>query len=348
MRKVHTALDKLRMSKQVNRELIEKFLRGKCSFEEQELVQLFLKKPESEELLNEILTANAPKDWLIFENDQSVHPKQEEWRNSIQERIGYKRIKTRKNPGYILTARNAAIWIVTVLTALGIYAINSFNPKNDQLVFAETINPNGQRSKIILSDSSIVYLGADSRLKYPEKFSSHTREIYLEGEAFFEVTKNPGKPFIIHTGTVQTQVLGTSFKIEAFKEHPLVVMVEVATGKVKVDQVTEALTKSLAILIPGQKVVFDHGKVRLGEVDPEEVRDLKKARLTFNDVSLYDISTVLQRWYNVKIIFKRAAKSKERMTLTLDASVSLNKILNVLATAGHFNYKIENREIIIR
>ncbi|SKD07660.1 FecR family protein [Chitinophaga ginsengisegetis] len=332
------------MSRQINRELIEKFLAGKCSAEEERLVNLFLKDPASEKLLEDILSANAGKDWIVFENDKSVHPRQQELKKSMQERIGHVNIARRRS---LLHLRHAAIWIGLILTAMGIYTISYLsNKRGTQVAFVESNNPNGQRSKIILSDSSVVYLGAGSRLKYPENFSGDTRDIYLYGEAFFEVTKEKHKPFTVHTGDVQTKVLGTSFKIEAFKNKPL--LVEVATGKVKVDQVGTDFSRSLAVLTPGQKVLFDHGEIKRETVDPEEVQDLKEARLTFNNASLNDIAEVLQRWYNVKITFKQHTKSAEKMTLTLDARVPIDKILNVLAAAGHFSYEMKNGEIVIR
>lgn len=336
------------MSKQVNQELLERFLMGKCSAKEQDLVNIFLKKPESEEMLNKILSENEAKDFATFSNDQTVHPKHADWKNIVHERMGYKSAPYKRKLTGLFQLRQAAIWIAMILTGIGIYAISYWNSssKKDKLVFVERNNPNGQRSKIILSDSSVVYLGAGSSLRFPETFATDTREIYLAGEAFFEVKKNPKRPFMIHTGSVQTKVLGTSFNIEAFKNQPL--MVEVATGKVRVDHINGEFSKSLAVLTPGQKMVLDHGKVTNLMVNLEEVRDLKEARLTFNDASLNEISKVLQRWYNVRVIFKKQAKSRERMTLTLDASVSVDKILNVLAAAGHFNYTIKNEEIVIR
>ncbi|MEZ2441146.1 FecR family protein [Chitinophaga sp. RCC_12] len=331
------------MSRQINRELIEKFLAGECSAEEERLVNLLLKDPASEKLLDEILSANAAKDWSAFENNKSVHPRQQDLKKSMQARIGY--VNTRRTS--LLSLRNAAIWIGLILACMGIYTISYLSNKEGRKVaFAESYNPNGQRSKIMLADSSVVYLGAGSRLKYPENFSGDTRDIYLYGEAFFEVTKEKHKPFTVHTGDVQTKVLGTSFKIEAFKNKPL--LVEVATGKVKVDQIHHDFSRSLAVLTPGQKVLFDHGEIKRETVDPEEVQDLKEARLTFNNTSLNDISEVLQRWYNVKITFKQHTKSAERMTLTLDARVPIDKILNVLAVAGHFSYEMKNGEVVIR
>lgn len=336
------------MSEQPDRELIEKFFTGRCSPEEEKLVRLFLKKPESEALLDEVLTERAIHDLEKFRQDGPMPPEHQDWKKTIQEKI------TNQSPvarGTIqkrfFTMRSAAIWTAVILAGLGAYTINHYRSNSEKpAVFVERINPRGQRSMILLPDSSMVYLGADSRLRYPERFSADSREIFLSGEAFFEVTKNPKRPFMVHTGNVQTKVLGTSFKIEAFRDRPL--MVQVATGKVRVDQIDGKQQKSLAILLPGETVLLDHGKIENGNMDPEEVRDLKASRLTFNDRSLQEIAEVLRRWYNVKIAFKRSSKARERMTLTLDASVSIDKILNVLASAGHFKYTMRNGEIMIR
>lgn len=335
------------MPEQPDRELIEKFFTGRCSPGEEELVRLFLRKPESEALLDEVLTKRASHDLELFRQDGPLLSRHQDWKKTIAEKMANKpsvaKVTIHKK---FFTLRSAAIWTAVVLAGLGVYTISHFRSTNaEPAAFVERVNPRGQRSMILLPDSSVVYLGADSRLRYPERFSSDSREIFLSGEAFFEVTKNPKRPFMVHTGHVQTKVLGTSFKIEAFNGRPL--MVQVATGKVRVDQIDRKHQKSLAVLMPGETVLLDHGRIENGNMDPEEVRDLKASRLTFNDKSLQEIAEVLRRWYNVRITFKRSSKAKERMTLTLDASVSIDKILNVLASAGHFKYVMKNGEIMI-
>lgn len=334
------------MPQQVDKTLIEKFLQGTCSKQEEERVRIFLKKPESEVLLNEILSANQTKDFASFEEENVPHLKQAQWRNAINLRIAAENekelpVKKRFNLKY------AAIWAALLIATLSVYLIMHFSKPTEQaLTFIEHSNPNGQRSKITLSDSSVVYLGAGSRLRYPERFSANKRELSLYGEAFFEVTKNPKKPFIIHTGAVRTQVLGTSFKIKAFKNKPL--SVEVATGKVRVDKVKGNNIESLAILIPGQKVVYFEGKAITQDIEISDVTGFKTSQLAFRNSSLSEICETLERWYNVKITFKNQRKSRDRMTLTIDATVPVNKLLKVLGAAGKFHYNIKNNEIIIR
>ena len=210
------------MPQQVDKILIKKFLQGSCSAQEEELVRLFLKKQESEAILNEILSENHAKDLAIFDGENVPHIKQAQWLRTINLRIAAeneKELPVTKR----FNLKYAAIWTALIITTLSVYLIMHFSkPQQQALVYIERNNPNSQRSKIILSDSSVVYLGAGSRLKYPERFSSNKREIILYGEAFFEVTKNPKKPFIIHTGTVRTQVLVLPSKLKLLKINRLV------------------------------------------------------------------------------------------------------------------------------
>lgn len=330
------------MTDEVNKELLEKYLRGECSAAEERKVRLFLRTPQSEKLLHEVLSANEELDRDTFDQVSSEHPKNRYWLETINQRISDTPAATRRFR-FSNLYRNAAIWTAVLLTSVG--ALSYFSiPKKETLVFVERYNPDGQRSVITLSDSSVVYLGAGSRLRYPEHFEAAKREITLSGEAFFEVKRNPHKPFTVITGKVRTTVLGTSFKIEAFQSKPL--SVQVATGKVKVEDSRAA--KALAILLPGQRVTYFHGEATKETVDIADVKGLKDSRIVFRDASLLEISQTLQRWYNVKISFKKAQKSAERMTLTVDANLSVDKVLNVLSSAGKFKYTIKHQEIVIR
>ncbi|MFC4209759.1 FecR family protein [Pedobacter lithocola] len=207
------------------------------------------------------------------------------------------------------------------------------------------VNPRGQRSKIMLPDSTIVYLGAGSRLRFPESFARELREISLSGEAFFEVKKNPNKPFIVHAGEIQTRVLGTSFKIEAFTGSPF--SVQVSTGKVRVSRKTPGRVKALAVLLPGDRLCVSDAEVTKSKISTEDVLGWKDAKLNFNNYSLEDITGILGRWYDLRVTFKHKAKSSQRLSLILDANRSADKVFDLLASAAHFRYSIKNKEIFI-
>jgi transmembrane sensor len=326
---------------QINRELIEKYLANQCSPQEQEAVRIFLQGQESEKILQEILEGNSVRDWSLFEKDTMLHPKNEEWKSSIHEKTGYSRPILRR----LFSLRNAAIWIGIVL-ATTFYFIQHFRINTvAQAELLKAENPYGKRSRILLSDSSIVYLGAGSKLLFPEAFIGKSRDIYLDGEAFFEISRNPQMPFIVHTGKVQTKVLGTSFKIEAFPGAPFAV--EVATGKIQIAEKSIAGLKSLAILTPGEQLSYYDGKISQRPVLPEDVMAWKNSLLTFNNKSLYEITRILERWYDVRISFKNKMKAEEKLTLSINANTSVDKICKVLASAAHFNYNIEKKEIVI-
>lgn len=189
-------------------------------------------------------------------------------------------------------------------------------------------NKAGQRKVIQLSDGSTIYLGAGSRLQYPEQLTGPTREISLAGEAFFDIVTDPAHPFIIHTGDIATTVLGTSFKIEAFEGQP--VTVAVATGKVKVAAQTNGQIKELAVLTSGKQVSWDHRQATLDNVNAGDVATWHKGRLVFNNQSLQEIAAALERWYDVQISFDRAQKAKEKVTVTLFAASNLNTTLGKL------------------
>ncbi|WP_114936616.1 FecR family protein [Mucilaginibacter endophyticus] len=330
--------------------LIRKYISGQYTPAELEEIREFIAKPGSQQLFDEVLEEQGTG--LIPEDDidqphledklkffyQKLHQQSQK---EIPEQAP--RVVSIFNKRYL---RHVAIWTVFILGA-AIYGITRFRkvPVKEQIAFHEQVNPLGQRSKIVLPDSSEVYLGAGSRLHYPDKFASNTREISLEGEAFFQVTKNPHKPFIIHTGTVQTRVLGTSFKIDAFKNQPL--SVSVATGKVRVDDVRGNKIKSLAVLIPGQMVTYHNSQAITSAVVITEVSDWKDALLSFHNRSLKDVTLILERWYNVKILYRKPAIANKKISVALQADMPLNKIMKVLAATAHFDFIISGQQVNI-
>ena len=217
-----------------------------------------------------------------------------------------------------------------------------------QIAMEEQYNPKGKRTKITLPDGSVVHLGADSRLRYPEQLNANSREVSLEGEAFFEVSHDENRPFIVHTGEVQTQVLGTSFKIEAFKNHQL--SVAVATGRVSVDyKEPNRPLKSLAVLTPGRKVSWnpiDHQSVTT-TLAIEDVSAWKDGTLAFTDVRLDDIAAELERWYNIKLIIKDAEVNAYSLSISVNGNAPINAALDAITGATGLTYKIAQNQITI-
>lgn len=220
------------------------------------------------------------------------------------------------------------------------------NKKNEQpaavtpaVRYTEHYNPKKRRMKVKLPDGSVVTLGGKSRVKYPVSFAGNTRDVVLDGEAFFEVTKNPKKPFIVYTGHVQTQVLGTSFKVSALPKAP--VEVAVVTGKVRVSYHNGNLANDLATMLPGDKISWENSRLTSAKFDLAEVLAWKNEQMAFKKQTLKYILDVFQKHYGVRITVINKGFLSVRITLSLDEKMPLEKAMNVLAVTAGFEHSID-------
>lgn len=331
------------MANIVNKALIEKFLDNRCTREEAALVEAFIQQPEGEAMLDELLTERLPADIQASTYLPEDEARKALWSARIRERLSGERKRIRR----IKILRYAAV-LAALLMGAGFFALYRYGGPSHNMtaqVFQERKNPMGERAIIRLSDGSVIHLGSDSKLEYPEVFKGASREIVLTGEAFFEIAEDPAHPFIVRTGNIQTTVLGTTFKIHAFSGYPL--SVAVATGKVRVDRKDGNELKQLAVLTPGNEIVWDRHEAKLNTVEIADVEGWQKGRLVFNNKTLGEIAMELERSYNVKISFKNQQKQAERLTVTLFVSSPLALTLETLAAGSNFRYSINNRNIII-
>lgn len=333
------------MEQETDKILIREFIAGNCTPQEQVHIKRLLLQPGGQELFERVMD----EDWQTFKNET---PATDQYIQNFQQRLNSQLddvkpdLVIKRNHFY----RYAAIWTVLIL-GIATYGALQLNRTQGaaSIAMLSSHNPNGQRSKITLSDGSVVTLGAGSHLAYPEHFGNSTREISLEGEAFFEITKNPEKPFIIHTGAVQTKVLGTSFKVEAFKGED--VQVAVATGKVRVDHKTakQGKLESIAVLFPGDVVDWNlaTGTAIKTKIATEELTGWQKGELSFTGIPLKNIVNVLERWYNVTIEIRDKEVSEYKMNIILDGTQPLKQLMEVLKVTTKTRYKIDGKIITI-
>ena len=337
------------MDQSVDKPLIRKFIAGACSDTELLAVNHYLELSEGQALFNEVLK----EQWEEAENFHLDDQVLDKWKQQLYHQIGmpytdHTEVRAPKRMNFFM--RYAAVWILAIL-GIGTYAALNWNrEKNSQNKIAEVIeekvNPYGRRSSFLLSDSTRVYLGAGSKLSYLRHFSGNQRMVRLSGEAYFEVTKNPAKPFVIYTGTVRTMVLGTSFKINAFQGKPLTVAV--TTGKVRVDQMlANQQPKELGLLTPGHMLSYHQGKLTAGTISVTDTEKWKNGLLVFNATPLHELAAEIGRWYNVSISIKRKSLANIPLSVTLDANVSINKLLNGLSLVGNFRYKLKDGQVVI-
>ena len=210
---------------------------------------------------------------------------------------------------------------------------------------------NGKATKAILelTDGSKIWLNADSKLTYPEVFTGASREVYLEGEAFFEVANNVARPFIIHLHKGTIKVLGTSFNIRAYENEP--VQTSVTTGKVafipKYDGVSDKQPDTI-LITPDVKVTFTQhtGNVVKETTTSADDKAWTEGRLVFRNTTLESISMELERTFGKKVQFSAEAPKHYRLTGSFQHN-SLQEIMFYLARSRSFHYEITDSTLLI-
>jgi len=206
----------------------------------------------------------------------------------------------------------------------------------------------GERKKIQLSDGSIVTLNAASVIQIASDFGVKKRDVLLQGEAFFQVSKDKTRPFIIKTGKIDTRVVGTSFNINAYANENLV-SIAVATGKVQVEK-EDAGGKTVIgkDLIHNHLLVYDLKKDTYRQIlaDADAFSAWKTNKLVFSQASIAQIARVLERTYNIPVVLTGKPRKAGLYTVTFD-NYPLQKVLSLLANLSGITYAQNNQQLII-
>lgn len=202
----------------------------------------------------------------------------------------------------------------------------------------------GVKSSVTLSDGSVVRLNAGSSIRYVQNFVGETREVYLDGEAFFEVAHDTIKPFIVHTKDISTKALGTSFNIHAGAGEKIAI--SLVTGKVEVK--SQQVPEFLDYLIPGEQInTFAMGKSwEKGGFEQDVVLAWQNQTIIFDDTPLPEAVKMLELWFGVKI----SLLNYNEQNLTLSGKYkgeTLKNILEGLSYTARFEYEIDGKEIKI-
>lgn len=259
---------------------------------------------------------------------------------------------------WALMARMAAA-IVVLVGAYYVLLATGLIPGEEDGLRAE-YNIRGTRSHIKLADGTTVWLNSDSELKYPLRFKGNKREVYLKGEAFFDVAKNAEKPFIVHTETMTVNVLGTSFNVKAYPNDS-VSETTLITGEVEVEiQKTDKKIR----LRPAEKLVINSSTDSLQSpviaTQPLIIRPTYFSKndsaivetawvdnkFVFHDESFSSLASRMERWYNVSIRFENTTITQLRFTGIFNKE-SLEQALDALQLTEQFKYKITDDNTVI-
>lgn len=235
----------------------------------------------------------------------------------------------------------AAVFVVAILLSGGFFLIRSSFKMADS--YACISAPNGQISNVTLFDGTNVWLNAGSNLKYKQSFGSKNREVFLEGEAFFSVTKDKKNPFIVHAGSSQIKVYGTEFNVKAYKNEPIIETVLVE-GKV------EFLTDAESVMMkPGEQLRFSKGSgdLETNEVNTEDFTSWKGGKIYFNNETLLNLTKQMERWYEVSFLFEEEHIKDYRFSGVIDKNRSLEYTLKIIQEINKVKFKTNKEQISI-
>lgn len=200
--------------------------------------------------------------------------------------------------------------------------------------------PAATTTLVTLSDGTKVRLNANSTLEYPVSFSdTEVREVHLKGEAHFEVTKNPHRPFVVKAGEMQTQVLGTIFDVKAYrKDAPKVTLMQ---GKVKVSNADTEVE-----MRPGQTATLQSDKIVVSKASPS-ASDWLEGDFDMDQVTLAEAMSDIGAWYNKTVVFQSQANMDKLIHFRFSRRASLQEIITALNEMGVARIKIEKGKIMV-
>jgi len=318
-------------------DLLNRYLENTCTRQEMdELLDHIKQNPEDERVSEAFHRAWLAEGLPVGEAEHD--PSRIERKLPIEQKESVKR-------GMLLKV--AASILVLVACFIGY----SLWPEHPSAPFAEnrsapkdTVETHTNRL-IVLADRSKVWIHKNSKLTYPS-FNGDTREVTLEGEAFFDVEPDPQRPFIIKTGKVKTTVLGTSFNIRAFASEREVT-VTVARGKVKVetdDNKSKSITanQQLTLNLQSEKI-----EQRAVDVDAVEVMDWTKDDLILHEVTFGEVEEILEERFSVDIRFDNPLIKTCRFTTTFFQEGSMEEVIAAICLVNGASYEMSDNDNII-
>ncbi len=240
-----------------------------------------------------------------------------------------------------------------ILLVVGLFAYyGSLNNSGEpDIGIRELVAGKGERATYVLNDSTRIMLHAGSRLEVPLNFNIDRREIYLEGEAYFEVTHDPAKPFIVRSRDAYTQVLGTKFLVQAWSEKKDDDRIEVVVSEGKValgnNSSGDTGTTHEAIVTRNQKGVLSgrEGPSVTDNVDLEWYLGWTEDRMFFDNRPLSEIIPRLERWYDVDIKAADQQIISEKLTAEVDVSQSMGEVMRNIALSLDLKVEKEGRVV---
>lgn len=305
------------------------------STEEKAALQRWLVQPEEQQLKTEVLFAFWSE--LASGADETTFASYRKTRRKINR---YTHPARRRLTAWLV---RAAVFLVPLLSVTASYFYIRNHTAGTEMV--QCIVPNGQQNRITLPDGSSVTVNSGSTLVYPQKFTGKERSVFLLGEANFEVAKNKAKPFIVKTGHLEIEALGTTFNVCAYPESNVTATLE--SGSIKVGKKNR--DDVCYILLPNEQLEYTPGTDTFTKrtADASLYSGWTKGELNFVRQSLPDIVAALQREYDVRFILNLPHVPSDLYTIKFKRRDSLDKVLKIVSlTVGNMDYRIDSEHLV--
>ena len=283
---------------------------------------------------------------------------EEENIDSVFERIRTQ-IKIPAKSDLAVVKRNTYhIWLkiaaVAAIVLAGVLIYNRetiFFNKTEQLALTQVMTKATEVKTILLADGSTVKMNSGSSLKYPAHFDGGNRNVYLSGEAFFDVKKDPEHPFIVHTEQLAVKVLGTAFDVKAYQNDAFT---ETTLIRGKVSITLKNNNAQSFILKPNDKFTLAYGKTDMSQLSHYNGTGTNRVietawtnhELIYKNNRFDEIAKLFERWYGINIAFKEPELKTVRFTGHVDKE-TLPEALNILKLIENFNYSIKGKNVYI-
>ncbi|MEA4915968.1 FecR family protein [Proteiniphilum sp.] len=321
-----------------DKNIIHRVIAESASKEEAaEVVDWFSSSIEGQQCLSDLLD----KDAYLMEGEpnigRSFTPLQSE---KLYRKI--ERIISQSRFRRVLLRVATVLLPLLLISGLGIY-LNNQTDIFSETTYSEVYVPKGEDARLFFQDGTEVYLNADTRIRYPNRFGLKKREVYLDGEAYFNVVSNSKRPFIVHVQHTETEVVGTSFNVRAYGSSNTI---EIVLDKGKT---FFHVHQSSYPMLPGQKIEYDKstGRTTLRNlINPSNASLWKKNILHFYDTPLADVIKELERRYDVKFQVQMPEALNYSYTLTTKQP-GIEYVLKELQKISPVKFKIEGDNIFV-
>ncbi|WP_455591561.1 FecR family protein [Bacteroides sp.] len=315
-------------------ELMTDFLSGSLSEEDTRNFYALLKSDMRYRQRYEEMTKVHAKSFVpYFEKQKSANYEH------LAHRLGMGQAKRSLFLPWQKMRRVAAVALLLLTTSVASYYVYKDLSTSATTALCRMEVPQGSQSKIVLPDGSEVCLNSGSILEYEPDFGrSRTREVRLVGEGYFQVSKDPAKPFIVHTNDIHVKVLGTVFNMRAYSNDH-VIEVSLIEGKVNVFSKSE--TSGNVILRPNERLTYDKDSKKMwtDNVDAKRFAQWTTGRLNFVNASLVDIMKDIERKYNIRIVVNSKHMEGEIFSGSISPKLTIDEILDYIDVDNKFRWE---------